>query len=239
MESLEHYLFIDIETAGLKKVFSDLSPGLQDLWQDKARKKGYLTSDSPDWSLIFNEKAAVFSEFGRIVCIGLGCFIRRPEGLSFTIKSIADTDEKLLLNRFCKALDTFTKRIPKLVFCGHNIKEFDLPYISRRMIINDMKLPDCLRLQGKKPWEIPHLDTMELWSFGDRKNYTSLALLSEVLGIPSPKDDIDGSEVGRVFWEEQDLRRISTYCEKDVETTARIFLRLMEFGPLEFETTHL
>src|SRR5205085_9610077 len=109
----------------------------------------------------------------------------------------------------CTALSNFSKRIPKLIFCGHNIKEFDLPYISRRMVINGMQLPDCLKLQGKKPWEIPHVDTMELWSFGDRKNYTSLALLAEVLGIPTPKDDISGAEVGRVYWEEDNLARIA------------------------------
>ena len=239
MEPLQHYLFIDIETVSCERDFTQLGKSMQDLWQDKARKKGYAPDEDADWAQVFRDRAAVFAEFGKIVCIGVGCFLQREEGWTFAVKSIAGDDEKLLLNRFCTALSNFSKRIPKLIFCGHNIKEFDLPYISRRMVINGMQLPDCLRLQGRKPWEIPHVDTMELWSFGDRKNYTSLALLAEVLGIPTPKDDISGAEVGRVYWEEDNLARIATYCEKDVVTTARVFQRLMCYDEIAFETEHV
>jgi DNA polymerase elongation subunit (family B) len=144
-----------------------------------------------------------------------------------------------LLNNFISVVERFEKSQKDLKFCGHNIKEFDLPFLCRRMVINEITLPKSLQIQNKKPWEITHQDTLELWKFGDYKNYTSLALLAEILGIASPKDDIDGSKVGKVYWEDQDLERIGKYCMKDVLTSARVFLRLMDKKEIVFKTVYL
>lgn len=239
MEALQNYLFIDIETAPLTRQLDDLSLPLQKLWMEKAIKKNYVGDEPAESPLIFQEKAAIFSEFGRIVCISIGCFRQGNGSLEFNVKSIAGADEHELLLQFCKAMDSFSRRIPRFIFCGHNIREFDIPFISRRMIINRIALPKYLEHHGKKPWEVTHADTMQLWSFGDRKNYTSLALLATVLGIPTPKDDINGADVGRVFWEENDLPRICRYCEKDVVTTAKVFIRLMGYEEVSFEVRHL
>lgn len=239
MEALQNYLFIDIETAPLTRRFEELSIPLQMLWKDKAIKKNYADEETSEFPQLYQEKAAVFAEFGRIVCISIGCFLQEDSHLEFTVKSLAGADEHELLLQFCKALASFSKRIPRFIFCGHNIREFDIPYISRRMIINRIALPKSMEHHGKKPWEVTHADTMQLWSFGDRKNYTSLALLATVLGIPSPKDDINGAEVGRVFWEENDLLRICKYCEKDVVTSAKVFIRLMGYEERPFNVRHL
>ena len=161
-----------------------------------------------------------------MICIGLGSLYKQEDGWKLRLKALTGNDEKELLKDFCELLSRFTAHYPSLVFCGHNIKEFDIPFLCRRMIINNLGLPECMQLSGKKPWEIGHIDTMDLWRFGDYKNFTPLSLLAEVLGIPTPKDDIDGSKVGQVYWEEQDLERIAKYCMKDVLTTAKVFLRL-------------
>ena len=142
------------------------------------------------------------------------------------LKSIANDNEKILLNEFAELVQRFSKHFNDMKFCGHNIKEFDIPFLCRRMLINNVELPANMQLSGKKPWEISHHDTLEMWKFGDYKHYTSLALLAAILGIPSPKDDMDGSMVGEVYWKEKDLVRISKYCMQDVYTTMRVFLRL-------------
>lgn len=98
--------------------------------------------------------------------------------------------------------------------------------IARRCIINRIQVPRILDIGGLKPWEVGHVDTMNLWSFGDRKAYTSLALLAHILGIPTPKDDITGADVARVYYEDKDLERIAAYCKKDVVATAQLYLRL-------------
>lgn len=237
MEALKHLLFIDIETACGFADHAELSGNMQHEWLRKAKTK--WNAEEPDVPQMFFDKAAVFAEFGKIVCISIGCLRPRAEGDRLLLRSFAQDDEKALLEDFCSALSSFSDRLSKeggkpLTFVGHNIKEFDLPYISRRMIVHGMCLPECLRLHGKKPWEVPHMDTMELWSFGDRKAFTRLALLAEVLGIPTPKDDISGEDVSHVYWHERNLPRIVTYCQKDVETTARIFLRLMCYDEPEF-----
>ncbi|MEI8279982.1 MAG: ribonuclease H-like domain-containing protein, partial [Bacteroidota bacterium] len=144
-------------------------------------------------------------------------------------------DEKVLLKTYSEALTKQTERIPELKFCGHNIKEFDIPFLCRRMLINNMSLPESMQLGGKKPWEISHIDTLELWRFGDYKHFTSLALLAELFGIPSPKDDIDGSQVASVYWKNNDLDRIAHYCMKDVLTTAKVFLHLKGIRDIEIE----
>ena len=224
---LHHILFIDIETVPLAARFEEMPAAMQEHWRRKSaslRPTGSVLDATPE--ALFEDRAAIYAEFGQVVCVGVGYLVEREDGWKLVMRAFVDTDESALLERVCGAFTKFTRKQNALVLCGHNIKEFDLPYLARRMVIRGHSLPDCLNVQGKKPWEIPHIDTLERWKFGDFKNYTSLGLLAEVLGIPSPKDDIDGSQVGRVFWEEQNLQRIADYCLKDVLTTARVYLRL-------------
>ena len=171
-------------------------------------------------------RAGIYAEFGRIVCISAGCIVADGGQRKWWVKSFASHDERALLQDFAQMLNRFCKTKARARLCGHNAKEFDFPYIIRRMIIGGLPLPPVLQVFGQKPWETPFLDTMELWKFGDYKQFSSLALLAHVLGIPTPKDDIDGSQVAGVYYGDGDLPRIACYCEKDVITTARIFLKL-------------
>ncbi len=155
------------------------------------------------------------------------------------LKSLAHNDEKILLNDFSEVVTKFSKRYKDFRFCGHNIKEFDIPFLCRRMIINGVPLPDSMQLAGKKPWEVNHLDTMEMWKFGDHKNFTSLSLLAAVFGIPSPKNDIDGSMVADVYWKDNDLARIGTYCLQDVFTSAKVFLKLKGIHDMQIEPLYV
>jgi DNA polymerase elongation subunit (family B) len=226
MEQIKQILFIDIETVSLVPDFSLLSEGLQSEWKRKAK---FVKSNNPEITeaeALYNERAGIFSEFAKIVCIGFGSLHHTDDEWRLRLKSISGDNELEILTEFCEVLTKFTKHYPELRFCGHNIKEFDIPFICRRMIINGMGLPTCLQLNGKKPWEISHIDTLELWRFGDYKNFTSLSLLAEVLNIPSPKHDIDGSMVGEVYWKDKDLSRIAQYCMQDVLTAARVYLKL-------------
>ncbi|OMP32154.1 3'-5' exonuclease [Mangrovimonas sp. DI 80] len=217
---LENILFLDIETVPETEHFSDLDTTKQYLWDAKSqyqRRDEYTAEE-------FYERAGIWAEFGKIVCISVGYFSFQGDMRQFRVTSFFG-DEIKLLQDFKNLLSTHFGQ-PKHVLCAHNGKEFDFPYIARRMIIHNIELPYKLNLFGKKPWEVPHLDTLELWKFGDYKHFTSLKLLTNVLGIPSPKDDIDGSEVRRVYYEENDIDRIVTYCEKDTVAVAQIFLRL-------------
>ena len=236
MQPLNHYLFIDIETASGVAEHAHLSPGMQREWDKKARTK---FGEEVEPESLFSEKAGIFSEFGKIVCISIGALLEKDGEWKLHIRSIAMDDEKALLEEFCNAVTKFHSKHNDLTFVGHNLIEFDLPYISRRMIINGMHLPQCMNFQGRKPWEVKDRvkDTMQIWSFGDYKSFTKLSLLAEVLGIPTPKDDISGVDVTRVYWQEQNLARIVTYCQKDVDTTARVFLRLMCYYDLNFTTS--
>jgi DNA polymerase elongation subunit (family B) len=225
-EQLKSILFIDIETVPAVPSFELLSEPMQALWQKKTRTMRYESPEEADPAKVFAEKGGIFSEFSRIVCIGIGSIILHENEWKLRLKSICHSDEKVLLNNFSDILARFTGRYTDIRFCGHNIKEFDLPFICRRMIINQVPLPASLQLSNKKPWENHHIDTLDLWKFGDYKHFTSLALLAEVLGIPSPKNDIDGSMVSEVFWQQQDTERIARYCLQDVLTTAKVFLRL-------------
>ena len=216
----EHILFLDIETVPQHASYDEVDPEVQDLWEQKTR---YQRKDqySPEE---FYDRAGIWAEFGRIICISVG-FLRNIHGeWKFRVTSFHG-EEPTLLSEFKNLLDTQFNR-PHHLLCAHNGKEFDFPYIARRMIIHGIKLPDKLNLFGKKPWEVAHLDTMELWKFGDYKHFTSLRLMAHVLGIPSPKEDIDGSMVRDVYYEENDLNRIVKYCERDVITVAQVFLRL-------------
>ena len=217
--NLDDILFLDIETVPLHEQYSELSAETQMLWEEKTRyqRKEEFSAEE------FYDRAGIWAEFGKIVCISVGYFSFRHQQRTFRVTSCTG-EEKNLLEDFSRLVNEHFSR-PNKLFCAHNGKEFDFPYISRRMIINGIEIPQKLQLFGKKPWEIPHLDTMEMWKFGDYKHYTSLKLLAHILGIPSPKDDIDGSEVRNVFYNEGDIDRIATYCEKDTITVAQILLR--------------
>jgi predicted PolB exonuclease-like 3'-5' exonuclease len=176
-------------------------------------------------SQTYAQKAGIFAEFGKIICISVG-FLLQEKGPVFRIKSFAGHDEKKLLSDFSNLLDKHFGNPKKDYLCGHNIKEFDVPYLCRRLLIHGLDFPNLLDISGKKPWDLEYLlDTMQLWKFGDFKNYTSLNLLTYLHDIPSPKDDIDGSQVGQVYYEEDGLDRIVAYCEKDVIAVAKLFMK--------------
>lgn len=225
MPSLKSLLFIDIETASGKSDFGELSEGMQQEWRHKATQK-WRDEAAEDVEALYSDKAAILAEFGRIVCISIGCLHGEGEALQLHLKSFYGEDEKALLDAFCHSVGSFAHKRGEPLLVGHNIREFDIPFIGRRMILHGMSLPKCFQLQGKKPWEIPHIDTLHLWQFGDAKAYIRLSLLCEMLNIPTPKDDISGADVTRVFWEEKDLPRIAHYCEKDVLATAQVYLHL-------------
>ena len=239
MEELKHILFIDIETVSVVADHSQMSPGLQKEWAKKAKFLKSSVTENADAALLFNEKAGRFSEFAKVVCIGFGSFHKHDGEWKMRLKALTGHSEKDLLNDFCGVLSRFIEYYPQLRFCGHNIKEFDSPFLCRRMIINGMGLPECMQLNGKKPWEITHLDTLELWRFGDYKHYTALSLLAEILGIPSPKEDIDGSMVGNVYWKDGDLQRIGHYCMQDVLTAARVYLKLKGISDVDPEPIYV
>ncbi len=225
----ENLLLIDIETVPQCKSYTELSPGLQRLWDKKSL---ILEKENVDPEYTFAERAGIFAEFGKIVCIGLGYFVLNDQQTdklnrySLKVKSLFSHNEKEILQQFASVCNKFFRNEQKH-FCGHNIREFDIPYICRRSFINQIALPHVLSdLQNKKPWENPMLDTLQFWKFGEYKNFTSIELLASVLGIDSPKDDIDGSDVANVYWEENDLQRIVTYCNKDVVTVAQVLMRL-------------
>ena len=218
---LHKILFLDIETVPLRRKFENLATHDQALFEKKTRfqRKDVISPSE------YYENAGIWAEFGKIICISTVCVRKNDKGSDLALKSFYGHDEHQILQEFNIYLDKNFKSQSHLL-CAHNGKEFDFPYIARRMIINQIPLPEILNLFGKKPWQIKHIDTMDLWKFGDYKTYTSLKLMTNVLGIPSPKDDIDGSEVYRVFYEENEIERIVIYCEKDTIAVAQIFLRL-------------
>jgi uncharacterized protein YprB with RNaseH-like and TPR domain len=219
---LSNILFLDVETAPVVYNYNDLQPELKKLWDSKFR---FQTTETPE---AHYKKAGIFAEYAKVICISVGFFNEK----TFRIKSFYEHDEKQVLKDFASLLNTHYNRKDHLL-CAHNGKEFDFPFLCRRMLLNAIKLPKALNITGKKPWEINHLDTMELWKFGDYKNYTSLNLLATIFQIPTPKDDIDGSDIARVYWEEKNLERIVTYCQKDVLTVARLLLRFMGESVIE------
>ena len=229
MSQLNKILFIDIETVPQTGKLEELPEEMQKLWvikYDLLRRK--MTEKYPDEMTPaqgFESSAGIYAEFGKIICISVGFISESTTSASFRIKSIAGKDEKMLLDEFSALVERFFTS-SEHNFCGHNIKEFDIPYICRRMIINGLQLPKALQINAKKPWEVNIMDTLDFWKFGDFKNYTSLKLLTAVLGIPTPKDDIDGSQVAEVYYKNDDLPRIITYCQKDVLATAQVWLKM-------------
>lgn len=218
-------LFLDIETVPDAENYNDLSDDFQALWEKKTlyqRERNEISAHD-----FYESNAGIWAEFGKIICISVGVITKYDK---IRIKSFYGHNEYKILTGFCDLLNEHFFSSQSLL-CAHNGKEFDYPFIARRLIVNQIELPNLLNIQGKKPWEVQHLDTMELWKFGDYKNFTSLNLLAQILNIPTPKDDIDGSMVAEVYYKENDLERIKTYCEKDVITVAQVF-RKMRYEPL-------
>lgn len=226
MQHHQHIMFMDIETVPLVPDYSTLSERMQVEWKKKCKFLKKEAEEGTPYAELFRDRAGVFSEFAKVICIGFGSLHHADGQWRMRLKSIAMDDEQLLLAEFADVVARFVAYNSQMVFCGHNIREFDIPFLYRRMLINGVPLPPVMSLSGKKPWENPHLDTLEMWKFGDYKNYTSLALLAEVMGIPSPKNDIDGSMVADVYYNQKDLPRIARYCLQDVATAARVYLRL-------------
>lgn len=226
----DRILFLDTETVSIAPDYASLPEVFKPHWDARTRTKA---GEAVDPATFFAEKAGIFAEFAKIVCITCGYVTFDEAGKpSIKLKSYSGTEEKPLLEAFAVDLNRFNDR-GRGTLCAHNGKEFDFPFLCRRYVTNGLPLPQALQIQGKKPWEIPHLDTMELWKFGDVKAYTSLDLMCAVLGVPTPKDDLKGSEVGRAFWEEGDTERIRTYCEKDVKATANVLLRMSRLPMVE------
>ncbi|MCB0700257.1 MAG: ribonuclease H-like domain-containing protein [Chitinophagales bacterium] len=234
MQPHQHILFFDIETVPLTDDYDMLSERMHIEWEKKAKflQRG---DEEQEPGKLFEEKAGVFAEFAKVVCICFGSFQFQDGAWKMRMKALVNDDENLLLREFADVVNRFHAYNQQMAFCGHNIKEFDVPFLCRRMLINHIPIPDVMNLSGKKPWENPNIDTLELWKFGDYKNYTSLALLAEIMGIPSPKSDIDGSMVASVYYKDKDLPRIAKYCLQDVVTSARVYLRLKGLSS-EFET---
>ena len=217
---LKNVLVLDIETVPQFSTFEHLNENWRDLW---AHKMKHLIKDNVTAADTY-ERAGIYAEFGKIICISVGAFYGDNDDMKFRLKSFYGDDEKLLLQEFSELLNRNYSKDEHTV-CGHNSKEFDFPFIARRCLINGIPIPAILDNAGKKPWEVKLLDTMELWKFGDYKSYTSLKLLAALFGIPSPKDDIDGSQVGNIYWQEKNLERIKIYCQKDVVTVAQLLLK--------------
>ncbi len=230
----EDLIVIDIETAPVVDSFETLSEEWQQLWQEKVSR---IVPEGMSAGEFYQHRAGVMAEFSRIVCISIAYF-NKETTLSMRVKSFYDADEKLLLSNFLHTMHKMENFKKKWCFAGHNIKEFDIPFICRRLLINNLSLPAYLNFQNMKPWQTNIVDTFQYWRFGDFKNFTSLKLLAAAMGIPSPKDDIDGSMVGELFWkgdEEEratNLKRIVSYCQKDVITTGNIILRFKNMPPV-------
>jgi hypothetical protein len=227
---LSNVLVFDIETVSQYSDFEHVPERMRDLWATKHLRIGQ-EGEEPEESY---ERGGIYAEFGKVVCISAGIFHLKDGAWNLRTKSFYSEDEIEVLKGFSQLL-TQNFDHPSKQLCGHNIREFDVPYICRRMLVNKIPLPSILNLYGKKPWEINHLDTMQMWKFGDYKSYTSLNLLAAIFDIPTPKDDIDGSMVGEVYWKEKDLERIARYCEKDVVTSAQVLLRLAGLEVLKEE----
>lgn len=234
---LDQLICLDIETVPCVSEFRLMPDEFRALYLKKSER---LKQEGETPEEQFFNHAGIYAEFGKVICISLGMFRKDKETGTwhFRLKSISGDDEKSLLLELAELLNHY-QHPENLLFCGHNIKEFDVPYLCRRMLIQGIPLPALLDISGKKPYEVFMIDTMQLWRFGDYKNFTSLRLLAALFGIASPKDDIDGKDVGRVYWKEKDLQRIVNYCQKDVVTVAQLLLRFKGLPMLNPEQIHL
>ncbi len=233
-KGLQNILFLDIETVGITYNYDELSERLKTQW---ARKAAFIKRDSDmtDEEL-FVQRAGIYAEFGKIVTLGLGYFTTEDDTLTFRTKALYYDNEKELLVRFSELLEKINK--DDLVLCAHNGREFDFPYLSRRMLVNGIPLPPALDLAGKKPWEVNHLDTMDLWKFGDYKHYTSLELLATIFDIDSSKTGMDGSMVNTAYYEKNQLKEIADYCVEDVIVTAQVYLKLKSISYKELKIVY-
>lgn len=218
---LEHILFLDIETVPIARRFKELPKVFQTLFEEKTHAQ---LKDNQNLEDFYEERAGLLAEFSKIICISVGIIDSQKSSVKFRIKSFYEKDEKELLLNFSKLLNKKFSHT-KTYLCAHNGKEFDFPFMARRMLINNIHIPEVLDIAEKKPWEIKHLDTLDLWRFGDYKHYTSLNLLANLFGISTPKDDISGKEVKYVYWDDNDINRIVKYCQKDTLTVAQLFLK--------------
>lgn len=223
-QSIHNILFLDIETVPQYPEYAALPKEWKSLWD---LKSSFLLKNSNDeTSESLYHRAGIYAEFGKIICISCGFIQDSGSTQKIILKSFYGDNEQLLLYEFCEMLNRWSGTEANKVLCAHNGKEFDFPYICRRLIVNNLPIPTILNIGGKKPWEVLHLDTLELWKFGDFKSYTSLNLLAQTLGIPTPKDDIDGSIVWSVYWIDKNFDRIVKYCQKDVVTVVQVLLRI-------------
>jgi 3'-5' exonuclease len=232
-------LFLDIETVPLTEHFSGLSARMQHFWLDKAQKR-YKLEDAAAAAAHY-EGGAIHAEFGRVLCVSLGMLVVPDKGQAMLrVVSIMDDDELVVLSKLAKLMEQVAGRTDDYrtgvrqvrYLCAHNGKEFDFPFLARRMLVQGIALPGLLQVQGKKPWDLPFVDTMELWKFGDYKAYTSLDLLAELFGLPSPKSDISGADVARVYYKDKAPDRIKHYCEQDVVTLVRVYQKLLQMPVL-------
>ena len=232
LSQLKHILFLDIETVSQKPELDQLDERFINLWEKKTKNAKSELSPAD----FYKERASISAEFGRIIVIGLGYFISENNETIFRCKSIAGDNEKNILEEFNLFLEKLSGK-ENWKLCAHNGKEFDFPYLCRRLLINELPLPKLLQIMGKKPWETAHLlDTMEMWKFGDVKAYTSLELMAASLGVPTSKGDIDGSQVGQVYFETGDVKRIALYCQKDVAVMAQVYMKISGLGSLKPES---
>lgn len=227
---IQNILFLDIETVPIVKDFSELDETYQKLWIDKHQFFRDVKDLSP--AETFSNKGGIYAEYGKIICISVGYLHVDKKVREFRIKSFNGHDEAQILKDFSAILKkSFNTK--KNNICGHNVKEFDIPYICRRMLVNNIEIPKIINVGGIKPWETQYIDTLQLWKFGDYKNFTSLKLLAHLFNLPTPKDDIEGKDVAKVYWEKNDLERISLYCQKDVLTTAQLFFKFNQIPLLQ------
>lgn len=218
---IENILFLDIETVPIVYKYADLDTTAKELWDKKWAFAKDVNGETQ------YQKAGIYAEFAKVICIGVGFY----NDTKFRVKTISGDNEILVLKEFSELLNNHFNSQNHFL-CAHNGKEFDFPFLCRRFLINNLPLPKLLQLQGLKPWEVKHIDTMDLWKFGDIKNFISLNLLAYIFGIPSPKGDMDGSVVGKAYYEEKDLPAIEAYCKKDVITLARVYNRFAGTGNL-------
>jgi 3'-5' exonuclease len=230
--SVENLFFIDIETVSCCEHYELLTDEWKELWTEKIYK---ALPDNTTPEEYYPKRAGIMAEFAKVVCISFGYLKTESGKLQLRVKSFYSEDEKEILEKFIDTVCKLQEKNNKWCFTGHNIKEFDIPFLCRRILVNNILIPECFNFQAMKPWDVPVLDTLHLWRFGDYKHYTSLKLLAATLGVPSPKGDIDGSRVGEVYWTEKDLQRIATYCQKDVATVANVILRFKNLSLLSEE----
>lgn len=225
-EDLNNLLYFDVETAGKYESYEDLAlqnPRLAKLWEKRAKyfRANTLGMEEMGDSEIYSQKSGLEPEFGRVVCVSFGVW----DGENHRLTSFYGDNEQEILEKTAKIFSNAVSKGMKI--CGHNIKMFDVPFLGKKMIFSGIDVPQNLLLWDKKPWEVPILDTAEFFSFGSWSHkFLGLDLLACSLGIESPKEDIDGSQVHNTFWGEKNYERIMEYCEKDVLTVMDVLKKV-------------